>query len=498
MDRKQIKKEARINLKRNLFKTILVVFISNIIISGGYNYSTYIYDNTNIMHKEYTAIKSNYEAVKNIFSNFTPSKSEKGLIGPLVNNITENKSVTVGFINTLNNLIFKQNLSKSIISLSSFIITLLFYVFVQNVVRVGRNRYLLEQRRYKTSINKLLFPYQVRKTRHIAYILFMKSLYQLLWALTIVGGIIKFYEYRMITYILAENPNINKKEAFNLSKEMMDGYKFEMFKMDLSLIGWYILQIMTFGVTSVLYFNPYKESIYAECYMYIRKEKYNELTYKELLNDKYLDVDKYIYEAYPKDGYSIPFNERRKIFDIDYNKDYSITTYILLFFTFAFIGWFWEVIFCFTFSGDFINRGTMYGPWLPIYGWGGLLILIFLKKFRDKPVLYFLMTILLCGLIEYSTACYLEILKGMRWWDYDGYFLNLHGRICLEGLLMFGLGGTGITYLLAPILNNIYSKIPYKKALIICIILVFSYSVDLAYTHYHPNTGYGVTSEIPK
>ena len=61
--------------------------------------------------------------------------------------------------------------------------------------------------------------------------------------------------------------------------------------------------------------------------------------------------------------------KRESIFNVNYDKNYTLTSYILLFFAFSFIGWSWEVVLHLINDGVFVNRGTMYGPWLPIYGW---------------------------------------------------------------------------------------------------------------------------------
>ena len=108
------------------------------------------------------------------------------------------------------------------------------------------------------------------------------------------------------------------------------------------------------------------------------------------------------------------------------------------------MGWIWEVTFHLISSHTFVNRGVLHGPWLPIYGSGGILILICLKKLRNKPVVEFFASVVLCGFVEYFASLYLEISCGRRWWNYNGYFLNLNGRICAEGLLVFGLGGVVI------------------------------------------------------
>ena len=93
----------------------------------------------------------------------------------------------------------------------------------------------------------------------------------------------------------------------------------------------------------------------------------------------------------------------------------------------------------------------LYGPWLPIYGSGGIMILLLLKKLRTNPVKEFFSAVLLCGIIEYMTSWYLEITNdGMKWWDYSGYLLNLNGRVCAEGLIVFGIGAMFTVYFAAP------------------------------------------------
>ena len=145
-------------------------------------------------------------------------------------------------------------------------------------------------------------------------------------------------------------------------------------------------------------------------------------------------------------------------------------------------------------DGVFVNRGALHGPWLPIYGSGGILILIILKKFRKTPLKEFIATICLCGCVEYFTALYLELThNGEKWWDYSGYFLNLHGRICAEGLLIFGLGGLAIVYVLAPLLDNILRKMNKKLAVCLCTILLTIFIIDQCYSHNNPNEGKGIT-----
>ncbi len=482
-----MKKDAIKIFKKNYLKILLVSFIALIIINGGYHYSSYIYKKAN--NDKIDMVIAKMDNLKDSFYHkLGANVYQRGLIAPLFNNIVDSDSITVGTLMTVNTMALKNNLSTQIILYISLVISFLFFVFVQNIIKVGEKRYFLEQRRYNnTKIDKLLYVYQVKKTFSVATIMFKRFIYQILWLPTIYFGIKKYYEYKMIPYILAVNPDLDSKEAFEISKKLSEGHIFDMFKLDLSFIGYYFLHIITFGLSSLFFFNGYKELVYAELYIKLVKE-HNEI---KSINDENLYILEYQYRSYPYEFYK----KKTKTFDVDYRKKYDATSYILFFFTFAFIGWIWEIILCFILNGELVNRGAMAGPWLPIYGYGCTLILLSLKKLRDKPIIYFIASMLLCGIVEYATACYLEYFRGMRWWEYDGYFLNINGRVCLEGLLLFGFAGCAVTYLFAPILNNIYSKIKKNIRIIICVILVLLYGVDLVYSSYHPNQGNGITTE---
>lgn len=200
-------------------------------------------------------------------------------------------------------------------------------------------------------------------------------------------------------------------------------------------------------------------------------------------------------KAYPIRMSAIPEHEKRsRIEMINYFRRYSVWSLILMFFAFSFIGWLWEVSLHLISDGEFVNRGVLHGPWLPIYGCGGVLILVALNRLRARPLLEFGATVVLCGCVEYFSSLYLEMAhNGQRWWDYSGYFLNLNGRICAEGLLVFGLGGLAIVYVLAPILDNQIRRIPGKALVPVSLALAAVFVGDLAYSSVHPNEGKGIT-----
>ena len=115
------------------------------------------------------------------------------------------------------------------------------------------------------------------------------------------------------------------------------------------------------------------------------------------------------------------------------------------------------------------------------------------KRCRKNVFAEFIGAIILSGFVEYMTSWYLEMTKGMRWWDYTGYFLNINGRICGEGLLIFGLGGIAVVYLIAPLVDDMISKLKSRQVVALSLILLALYNIDAIYTHFHPNVGEGIT-----
>lgn len=200
--------------------------------------------------------------------------------------------------------------------------------------------------------------------------------------------------------------------------------------------------------------------------------------------------------AYPVRLYPIAEENRRMLVQsLNYMRHYTVWSLIAVFLTMSFVGWMWEVSLHLITQGEFVNRGALHGPWLPIYGTGSVLMLTVLYRFRRKPVLEFISTVVLCGFLEYMTSWVMEIVTGgTKWWDYSGYFLNLNGRICAEGLLVFGVGGLAIVYLIAPIIDEILSRLNEKKVAATCAVLMIAFAGDAVYSQFQPNMGDGITN----
>lgn len=153
------------------------------------------------------------------------------------------------------------------------ILAVLFSFFVSNVIKVGGDRFFIQNRDSAPTVGTIFDGFKSGNYLNIVKTMFLKDLYTFLWTLLlIIPGIVKSFEYLMVPYILAENPGMDSREAFALSKQMMDGEKANAFMLGLSFIGWEIVAVITCEIADVFYVNPYVNATYAELYAY-NKEK---------------------------------------------------------------------------------------------------------------------------------------------------------------------------------------------------------------------------------
>lgn len=177
---------------------------------------------------------------------------------------------------------------------------------------------------------------------------------------------------------------------------------------------------------------------------------------------------------------------------------YSLCEMVGLFLAFSAAGWLWEVGLHLLLDGQLVNRGTMFGPWLPIYGVGGLLSVLLLERFVAKPVLVFASGALLSTAIEFAAGKYLLAVYGLRWWDYSGYPLNVDGLVSLPTALVFGLGCCAAVYLAAPLVLTGFRRVPQEVFGLLCALLIALFALDFCASTLHPNTGQGVALRVPE
>lgn len=509
-------------------------------------------------------VKQNQEQIVNNDTDATFGR-RRGVIASLLNSFASG-SMVIAVADAINSVTHNGGVSIAVPVILSLAVYIFVWLFIQETYRIVMARMLLEGRSYnKLPARRFFYPIHTRKWPRMAWTMFVENVFLFLWSLTIVGFFIKQYSYRMVPYIVAENPNIEALDAIRLSRRMMKGHKWECFVADCSFLGWYLLNLITFGLSGIFYSNGYNAAFFAEYYVYVRSmAKTTGIAGSEMLNDEYLyfkadpqtlhttyaDVAQSVaqleqnlvpapkphgftgflsewlgirilhasavnrYEEYREDLHQMQIGENilngsiypgrlapapmpfkfRESRTISADRSYSLINLIMMFFIFCFVGWVWEVSLAFISEDMFVNRGTLHGPWLPIYGTGGVIILVLLKKLREKPALEFVAAMVLCGCLEYFSSWYLEMTHdGQRWWDYTGYFLNINGRICAEGLLTFGLGGLTIVYLLAPALDNLLSRIDARKLGIVAAVLLVLYCADQVYSAQHPNVGASIT-----
>ena len=157
----------------------------------------------------------------------------------------------------------------------------------------------------------------------------------------------------------------------------------------------------------------------------------------------------------------------------------NLEMYILIFFTYSFLGWIMESVGGIFKEKKFINRGFFIGPYCPVYGSGILLITFLLNKYTDDIVVVFFLSLLICGTLEYVTGYFMEKLFNARWWDYTKNKFNINGRVCLKTLIPFGIAGTVILCFINPVLINFYDKLPELVLKSIAYILLTFYVIDM-------------------
>ena len=176
--------------------------------------------------------------------------------------------------------------------------------------------------------------------------------------------------------------------------------------------------------------------------------------------------------------------------------NYYLYMYFMMFMFYSIVGWIIEVIYTFITDKKIVNRGFLIGPYCPIYGVGCLLIIILLKKYTDDFIVLFIMSMLICSLLEYLTSYVMEKLFNARWWNYSNRKFNINGRVCLETLIPFGIFGSLILLVVNPFVVSIFNKIPDNIFKVITILFFIIFVIDEVVSYIIINKLNISTSEI--
>jgi len=167
--------------------------------------------------------------------------------------------------------------------------------------------------------------------------------------------------------------------------------------------------------------------------------------------------------------------------------------YTVFFIIYAMIGWIYEVVLeTFIYKWGFSNRGVLFGPWLPVYGFGASIFLVlWYRLIREKKVtvklamipVIFILTMLTATLLELITSYLCEWIMGSwPWQTYSDYKINFQGRIALSPSVRFGIGGVVFLYVIQPFLDKLVEKFSDRAIKKTAIVILSVLAVDLVYT----------------
>ena len=165
----------------------------------------------------------------------------------------------------------------------------------------------------------------------------------------------------------------------------------------------------------------------------------------------------------------------------DISKKDITNLFMLIMISSGIFGFIYETIFYRIDLGYFVKRGSTYGPWIPIYVFGGLFITLLTYKYKDKPWIVFIIGMLVSGLLEYGTGYYLDKYMGIRLWNYYEEicnFGNINGYICLRSVLFFGFSSLILIYLIIPFLLKYIKSVRRSYMSMISYMLFITFSFD--------------------
>ncbi len=175
-----------------------------------------------------------------------------------------------------------------------------------------------------------------------------------------------------------------------------------------------------------------------------------------------------------------------------------VSEYVLFFWIYAVIGWIYEVVLeTFIYRWGFSNRGVLFGPWLPVYGFGAtVFLLLWYRLIKGRPLkrkllllpVIFLLTMATATLIELITSYLCEwIIGSWPWQTYADYAINFQARIALSPSIRFGIGGVVFLYVIQPLLDKLAEKLRDKTVIVTAIVIVTVLAADLVYTIFFRN-----------
>ena len=160
--------------------------------------------------------------------------------------------------------------------------------------------------------------------------------------------------------------------------------------------------------------------------------------------------------------------------------------FALLFAASGVFGFLYETVFYRIDLGHFVKRGTTWGPWIPIYAYGAVFILLIAYRFRKRPWTVFLLAALSSGILEYAVGWFFWTQRHIRLWDYNTEIWNwgnINGYICARSVLFFGFSGLILVYLLVPAASHLAGRMKKRAFALLALIPFALFVADIALSY---------------
>lgn len=275
--RKELKEKGKLSFKRNYWKAVLVSLLLVFMVRGAVNFGFGGRGGSN--ESDANAVTTQAEQSETVGQDQDIIELPEIVLNPsdLIDS-DDPDSIPVGFTdflielrNTIGGIgIFALVVGGILLFIVLFIVIAAIHAFLFNPLEAGTARFFVRNLNDKAEIRELAYCYD-HGYLNVVKTVFLRDLYIVLWGLLlIIPGIIKSYEYRMVNYILAENPEMNTKDVFAMSRDMMRGNKWRAFVLDLSFLGWHLLSLITIGLAGIFYVFPYRNMTNAALYEFLR------------------------------------------------------------------------------------------------------------------------------------------------------------------------------------------------------------------------------------
>lgn len=275
--RKELKEKGKLSFKRNYWKAVLVSLLLVFMVRGAVNFGFGGRGGSN--ESDANAVTTQAEQSETVGQDQDIIELPEIVLNPsdLIDS-DDPDSIPVGFTdflielrNTIGGIgILALVVGGILLFIVLFIVIAAIHAFLFNPLEAGTARFFVRNLNDKAEIRELAYCYD-HGYLNVVKTVFLRDLYIVLWGLLlIIPGIIKSYEYRMVNYILAENPEMDTKEVFAMSRDMMRGNKWRAFVLDLSFLGWHLLSLITIGLAGIFYVFPYRNMTNAALYEFLR------------------------------------------------------------------------------------------------------------------------------------------------------------------------------------------------------------------------------------